>query len=65
MTNRRMLLFLGVFSVILVGLFVATALLVQIDVFRVRGHVVIGLAGVGPLFAYLVLSLRYIQRVKG
>ena len=65
MRNRRTLLFLGVFSILIVALFVATSLLVQVNLLRVRGHVTIGIAGIGPLALYLVLSLRYIQRVKG
>ena len=62
--SRRVLLFLGVFSVLIVALSVATSLLVQTNVLRVQAHVTIGLAGLGPLVAYLVLSLRFIQRTK-
>ena len=63
--NRRLLLFLGVFSLLLVVLVGGSSLLVQADVLRVRGHIVIGLASLGPLVLYLVLSLRYIAGVKG
>lgn len=63
--SRRLLLFLGVFSILLVALVAASAAAVQADLLRVRGHVVIGVASVGPLAAYLLLSLRYIVRVKG
>lgn len=64
-SNRRWLLFLGVFSLLLVALVGGSSLLVQADVLRVRGHVVIGVASLAPLVAYLVLSLRYIAGVKG
>jgi hypothetical protein len=63
--NRRLLLFLGVFSLLLVALVGGSSLLVQTDVLRVRGHIVIGLASLVPLVLYLVLSLRYIAGVKG
>lgn len=64
-SNRRLLLFLGVFSLILVILIGTSSLLVQTNVLRVRGHVVLGLASLGPLVVYLVLSLRYIAAAKG
>ena len=62
---RRLLLFLGVFSILLVALVAGSAAAVQADLLRVRGHVVLGVAAVGPLALYLILSLRYIARVKG
>jgi hypothetical protein len=63
--SRRLLLFLGIFSILLVAMVAVSAAAVQADLLRVRGHVVLGVAAVGPLAAYLLLSLRYIVRVKG
>lgn len=65
LANRRLLLFLGVFCLLLVALVGGSSLLVQADVLRARGHVVIGVASLAPLVLYLVLSLRYIAGVKG
>ena len=65
MSHRRLLVFLGVFSLLVFGLLVGSSLLVQADLLKTRGHVTVGIAGIPPIALYLVLSLRYILRVRG
>ena len=58
----RLLIFLGVFSTLLVLLLLATSAAVMAGVIRTEGHVTIGLAAALPVVAYQLLSLRHLLR---
>ena len=59
---RRFVIFLGLFSLLLLGLLAVSAMLVQKGVVRTTGHWALGWAAVLPMSAYVVLSLRELVR---
>ena len=65
MAKRRLTAFLGIFSGLAIVLMIGSALLVEQNLLRVRGHVTIGWAASVAFVLYLILSLPYIVRVQG
>lgn len=63
-TSRRFIVFLGLFCLIVVVLLAGSAAMVQLGWMRSLGHRNVGWAAVPPLFLYLVLSLRFILRIR-
>ncbi len=65
MLVRRLVLFLGLLSLLLVVALAATAGLVQAGILRPIGHGNLGWAAALPILAYLILSLRALLRARG
>ena len=65
MPGRRLLVFLGVFSLFSLALVAGSAALAGADVLRVRGHVTLGWAGFVPVTLYVLFSLGWILRHRG
>ena len=64
-SNRRFIVFLGLFNLIAVAMLAGSAAMVQLGWMKTLAHRNVGWAAVIPLFAYLVLSLRLIVRLRG
>jgi hypothetical protein len=62
--RRRLVAFLGIFSGLAILLMIGSALLVEQNLLRVRGHVTIGWAAAAAFVLYLILSMPYIVRVQ-
>ena len=60
----RGLVFLGIFSLLLVVMLAVTAVLVQMGVVKTLAHGNLGWAAMVPLVLYVVLSLRHILQAK-
>ena len=61
-TVRRFVLFLGLFSLLTLGLLAASGALVEAGALQVKGHSVLAWVALLPMAAYTVLSLRELMK---
>ena len=62
---RRFVLFLGLFSLLALGLLAASGELVERGVLSGSGHTVLAWSVLAPMAAYIVLSVRELLKPRG